>query len=175
MCAHAHTCACVCTCCCTPLSTPLFRTCKGSSHLQHWSKAILKVIYKKTSSSQELLSLEGFSSSFPLRQPGVTLFPCTKGKVASPNADVNPVTIWTGWWEELGSRSPSPFPASTPNPQVQVQSLRAALVPVTILCRTKIFKPRSFPRAAHSTAYQATGPADNQAFTQSHVLCHLNF
>ncbi|EGW02518.1 hypothetical protein I79_006085 [Cricetulus griseus] len=51
---------------------------------------------QKTSSSQELLSLEGFSSSFPLRQPGVTLFPCTKGKAASPNADVNPVTIRTG-------------------------------------------------------------------------------
>lgn len=50
-------------------------------------------IQKKTSFSPELLSFEGLSASFPLRQPGVTLFPCSKGKVTFPNADGNPVTI----------------------------------------------------------------------------------
>lgn len=92
-------------------------------------------------------------------------FPVQKGKVTFPNADGNPVTMWTGWWEELGSRSPSPFPTSTPNPRVQVRTLPAAIVPVTILCSKNqdFFKPRSSPWAVHSTAYQATGPADNQA------------
>lgn len=147
-------------------SAPLFWTCKGSSHLQHWSKAILKVIYKKNFLlPRAAFLLKASLLHSPWDSQEWHSFPVHKGKVTFPNADGNPVTMWTGWWEELGSRSPSPFPTSTPNPRVQVRTLPAAIVPVTILCSKNqdFFKPRSSPWAVHSTAYQATGPADNQA------------
>lgn len=102
-------------------------------------------------------------------------FPAQKGKVAFPNADGNPVTMRTGWWEQLGSRSSIPLPhfhtqPSSPSANPPC-SLSSSHYPVQR--KPRFFKPRSSPWAVHSTAYQATGPADNQALYTVHVLSHF--
>lgn len=104
---HVHACAHV----AVPL--PLLCSSRPAKALPTFNtdqKPFWRLDTKKTSSSPELLSFEGFSSSFPLRQPGVTLFPCTKGKVTFPNADGNPVTIMDRLMGRAGEQVSIPLP-----------------------------------------------------------------
>lgn len=153
----------MCTCPCPPPSL-LFWTYTGSSRVQHQPTAIRSVT-NIIVLPRVLLPGRLLFPVPPETARSVTHFPRSEGEGDTPSADVNPVTLWMGCREELGSRSPSPFSASTPNPQsTHNPSVETWFQSPSCAARTKEpSKPRSPPPAAPSTAGQATGPADNQA------------
>lgn len=115
-----------CTCC--PPSLPFIPL-----HLQRLPPPST---LSKAPSKSESIQKTSSPSSFPwkasfLNPPEIarsmTLFPLPMGKVTSPKAYANPVTMWIGWQEGLVSGSPCPFLPPHPTFRVQAQLLCSSL------------------------------------------------